>query len=177
MSLTVRADCLGVSLAYDLLDDCGPEEVQAALAVLLDAVRSDRWRALVGAVSIMTRDGVRVYELPSLPLVSSPAPGSGNAGNAGGAEAIQLETVFCRTVKRTENDGKTWYRALPVGQVAGVGPNGIWLSSDHLPGYLEAAGVALEQVDTKGTEHNPVRLDVRRENGKIRVVKVLRAGA
>lgn len=49
-SMTITIDAGAVRVGYDLLDDAGPEEIQAALDTLLGVARSARFRALVGAL-------------------------------------------------------------------------------------------------------------------------------
>lgn len=62
-SMTITIDAGAVRVGYDLLDDAGPEEIQAALDTLLGVARSARFRALVGALQ----------QFPAAPAVSAPA--------------------------------------------------------------------------------------------------------
>ena len=49
MSMTITVDVGVIRIAYDLLDDAGAADIQSALDVMLDVVRSERFRALVSA--------------------------------------------------------------------------------------------------------------------------------
>lgn len=62
-SMTITIDAGAVRVGYDLLDDAGPEEIQAALDTLLGVARSARFRALVGALQ----------QFPAAPAAASAA--------------------------------------------------------------------------------------------------------
>lgn len=78
MSMTITVDVGAVRVGYDLLDDAGAVEIQAALDLMLAVIRSARFRVLVAASLQYKQDNPfdvgGLPEPPSVPAAAAASP-------------------------------------------------------------------------------------------------------
>lgn len=136
--MTITCEPGSVRIGYDLLDDAGPEEIQAALDALLGVCRSARYRALVALMQQFTPSPVSG---PSFDVAPAPSPEAETSVEvpATDGEGDVIEFVALDKVTRTDT-GVIELRAVPA---SGKWTQyGVRLPDAMLGDYLRRAGLA-----------------------------------
>lgn len=158
MSMTITVDVGAVRVGYDLLDDAGAAEIQAALDLMLSLIRSSRFRALVSASLQFTLDNpFDVGGSPSLPglpdnSASNVLPESSPASESADVyDFISLRRSDRGEIRAVSSSGKYSKYGMSLGGA---------LQGE----YLRRAGLSVESVSglPPGAQlsHSPVRLRI-----------------
>lgn len=175
MSMTITVDVGTVRVGYDLLEDAGAQEIQAALDLMLAMVRSARFRALVAASMQLKQPLERAFELEKAPSPSSLPPIPDDAPSPSQAPSEPSPSEFPRSPKSPVlGDSTGVYEVVAVrrserGELRAVSLSGKYSKfgmgiGNMLKEYCERAGLNPAVLDAlqneQAIQHKPIRVRV-----------------
>lgn len=150
-SMTISVETAGVRVAIDLLEGAGPEEIQEGLDLMLQTVRSQRYRALVGVsrqlapapvslpVPVMSTVGNGYF--PAFDVAPPPDPSEIDSSPSDAPMLPPGVLEFRAVEKKAHSEsGEVTLRAMPVGST--FSQYGIKLPDALKTEYMRRAGLS-----------------------------------
>jgi hypothetical protein len=155
--MTITVDLGVVRVAYDLLEDAGAEEIQAAVDLMLAMIRSTRFRVPTAAALQFTKDNP--FDVGGVPADAAAAVPSPSAAAGEFPARSPLFTTYEFTSIRISDRGEP--RALSVtGKYARFGLSLATILDEYLKRAELSADVVVNLPSGTLLPHKPVKLRV-----------------